>query len=246
MAQYKQRKMRERSRLVKKENRKIIFQSVALLVFTLVLVAVILVWGIPFFIKVAGYWGEIRSAKSNTNDDQIAPFTPQLTVNYDATGSAVIKLDGYAEADTKITLFRDEDKISETKASENGSFSFDQIRLSEGDNQLSVQAQDSAGNDSQKSKPVDIVLDTSPPEIKLDSPNDGQEFTGEQDRLIKIAGSSEAGADVYINDNFTVVDNSGKFERKQSLNEGDNEIVIRAVDKAGNETKKTIKVKYNK
>jgi bacillopeptidase F len=221
-------------------------ESMFLVVLTVGILIILVIWGIPAFIRLTGVWGEMRSGKSNGIQDSIAPFTPQLNINYDATSSATVRLAGNSEAGSTVSLYIDENKIAEAKTNDSGEFSFDEVRLSEGDNHLSVQARDDADNQSQRSKPINIIYDHTPPDLSISSPNDNQEFYGDSEKVVKITGTTETGADVYVNDNFTTVDSKGNFERRLALQDGDNQIEIRAVDQAGNETKKSLHLVFKK
>lgn len=73
--------------------------------------------------------------------------------------------------------------------------------------------------------------DTSPPKLTLKAPfNIGGQF-------YMIEGTTEAGATVFINDEEVDVDSAGHFKKLVSFNKvGQNAVIVKAVDPAGNPT----------
>ena len=73
--------------------------------------------------------------------------------------------------------------------------------------------------------------DATPPKLTLKAPfNIGGQF-------YMIEGTTEAGATVFINDEEVDVDSSGHFKKLVSFNKvGQNAVIVKAVDPAGNQT----------
>ena len=61
---------------------------------------------------------------------------------------------------------------------------------------------------------------------------------------IMVKGKTEEKATVTVNERFVVVGSEGNFEYSLTLSEGENKILIVAIDKAGNKTEKELKVTY--
>jgi len=86
------------------------------------------------------------------------------------------------------------------------------------------------------SSPVEFYIDRdiTPPFLLVNKP--GNEESVYQP-VITISGDAESEADLLINSDSVLVDESGKFSHQYKLNPGKNKILIQAIDKAGNISK---------
>lgn len=244
MAKYNTR-YEQRSRLAKIESKRLAKQTYLLIIGTIGLLILMIVVGIPLLMKMAIFLGEVRSGQSlTTNSDTIAPPSPQLAIPYQATQSATISLNGYAEAGANVLLYQDNVKTVETIATAGGSFSFDNVSLNSGINTFYVIAKDQAGNTSQASSTFRIDFDTKPPTITIDEPEDGKDFFGLTERLVTIKGQTEEGARLTMNDRVVVVRSDGSFSSQYQLEEGDNVLLFNAIDKAGNSSKTELNLHF--
>ena len=108
---------------------------------------------------------------------------------------------------------------------------------------LSVIAKDAAGNTTKKE--IHISVDTTPPQLVVTTPVPFQEV---HKLPLIVKGTVEQGATVLVNGNIVNVDEAGDFSYAITnlQEEGMSIISVVAKDTAGNETKKTINVKYIK
>ena len=92
--------------------------------------------------------------------------------------------------------------------------------------------------DNEKSYPLGVLSDATPPEIKITEPLDGIET-----ELLRVAvrGTTEAGAKVFVNGAEAKNDN-GNFEKIIDLKVGANTVEVKAKDDSGNLAKKSITV----
>lgn len=115
--------------------------------------------------------------------------------------------------------------------------------LKEGEHTFSIKAKDEAGNESQ------IILytfkvDITPPSLEITTPLSGTEVL---EKIIEIKGKTEPGINVKIKDTVVTSDQqTGEFKISFTLDEGSNDILITAIDKAGNETSKKITIFYKR
>jgi transcriptional regulator with XRE-family HTH domain len=79
------------------------------------------------------------------------------------------------------------------------------------------------------------------PYLVIESPNYGA--TVSQDS-ITVVGKTLRGASLYINGQLLPIDNEGKFRQAVKLKEGENNILISAVNKAGRKTEKELVIIY--
>jgi hypothetical protein len=102
------------------------------------------------------------------------------------------------------------------------------------------------GVESAQAPLVTIILDQDPPKVTINSPKDGASVNTS---TVTIIGTTQAGTDLLAHNttNGTSVtgtaDANGKFSLKLSIDQGANEIDIRATDPAGNQTTATLTVK---
>lgn len=113
------------------------------------------------------------------------------------------------------------------------------LALAEGPNSLLVTAEDTAGNESSATRSV--VLDFKPPRLVLESPSDGQSTNQGAVRVAGEVTDDQSLAELVIQGQ-TVPVAGGRFEASVPLASGPNSILVRAVDRAGNETAATVEV----
>lgn len=236
-----------RSRLVKQENKKMAQQTMAIIGGTILFIILFLWLGIPSLIKLAVALGNSKAvSKFNQQEDTLAPLPPQINSLVEATSSSIINIQGYAEAGSLITLSINTVKQSESTTDNQGNFSFSDVVLQEGDNNISLTATDTAGNQSQPSVVQDVVFDDKPPELAINNPSDGAKINGLLQQLITISGSTEPNAQLMVNDRQIVVTGDGSFSAKYELQEGDNKLTFTATDRAGNQTVQEMTVNFSR
>jgi len=108
------------------------------------------------------------------------------------------------------------------------------LTLPEGENTISVIAEDMAGHST--TKEITVTIDTTPPLLRATLP------TSTSDYRLTFNGTTERGADVYVNGNKVSVNTDGTFSATVDLKDGANLIVITAVDSAGNRNTQTYSV----
>jgi prefoldin subunit 5 len=114
-----------------------------------------------------------------------------------------------------------------------------EVALVEGDNVFVVEATDAVGN--MASTDVTIVLDTTAPVITITGPADGSTVT---EAAVTVYGTvDDTAAMVWVN-GVAAEDGAGGFSAVVSLTEGDNTIMVVAVDELGNSASESITVTY--
>lgn len=234
---------RKKTRLQRKREKESLNQAVKYLFLIFLTLFLIIKFGLPGLIRMAGFIGNIRSSSQPIEkQNAMPPQTPVLNPLPEATSSAEINIYGFGEAGTTAQLYVRGITISDSMINNEGEFEFLAVHLREGENEIFVKARDDQENISQESVSYIIKLDKSAPELTVESPKDGDEFF-DNDSPITVSGSSEKEATIRVN-NHMVINNNGSFETKLELKDGDNQIDVEVVDKAGNKTLKTITVNY--
>lgn len=234
-----------KTRLTRLEERKSLNQAVLFIFLTIVLVIVLLVVGIPALIKLVVFLGDIRSStqKVETLTDIIAPSVPIIQPPGEATNSAKINLSGYAEPNTNIKIYLEEESVREIVSSAEGNFTIENLHLKEGNNTIRAKAFNKSG-ESPFSEAISIIYDNKPPEIDITIPQEGDKFF-DKDKQTKVEGKTDANINVYVNGRLSLSDNDGIFTALVNLSEGENTITVKAIDIAGNMASEEIKVSYN-
>lgn len=199
-------------------------------------------WGVPLFINlVAGPTGT-KGGLLSSSEDNVPPQTPIISALAEATNSAQIKIAGYTEPNVEISVWRNEEMTASDKSDDQGSFKIN-LRLVDGENRIQVKAKDNKENESE-SVVKTIIYDKSEITLTVESPADGAEVFGKSSQNLTVSGKlNQSEAVVTVNGRFARVDGEGKFSVAIRLNEGDNDLVVKAVGRAGNAAEKTIKVK---
>lgn len=217
---------------------------------TLIVISVLIystiTWILPALIGGLGTIKNITSPpkkvviKSSENAN-LAP--PVLNIPYEATGTAQINITGYATPDTEVRLYVDDEDRQTAGVSSEGNFTFEDISLSLGINNIYGVSLDADGKESLPSKTIKIIYDDEKPSLSVSEPEDNRKIQG-GDKKVKVSGTTEPGAKIFINGAQTVVSSEGSFSTDQPLNDGDNDISIKAVDAALNAAEISRRVNY--
>ena len=232
------------SRLASSEEKRNIRRAATFLFLSLAAVIVLLTFGLPTIAKFAAFLTDLRkTAQPVEKNDTTPPSPPQVSSLPDATNKSALEVSGSAEAaSTVILTFNTSDE--EVVADRDGKYVFSLTRK-KGENKLAFKAKDAAGNESQKTQTYVVLFDEDEPKIEIGSPSDGSEFFGSMQRQVTIQGTSEAEAALTINDRPIKVEDDGSFTYATTLSEGDNIFNLKATDKAGNVTEKSLTLKFS-
>lgn len=203
-----------------------------------------LIFIFPFLVQ---WTGQINSGKYVAPDRSIRPQTPSFNAPGNYTNQQQLTLTGYGTPSTQIQfILNDDDSNSKlrTHVAQNGEFSF-VITLEEGENTIQAYSLDNAGHTSNESKIYHVTLDTQEPEVDLEAPENHQEFHGRDQQTIQIKGHTEPGARLIVNNRATRADVDGYFELDYHLQDGENALIVQALDNAENQTETTISVTFS-
>ncbi|MCK7557215.1 Ig-like domain-containing protein [Chitinophaga sedimenti] len=178
--------------------------------------------------------------------DTEKPAAPSLPVLEDGneghTGKDQPTIKGKAEPGAVITVYVDGKEVDTVPADENGDWEYTITpALSDGPHKVTTTATDKAGNISEDSEGLDIIVDTIEPGIPaIASPANNTPVKTAQPT---ITGEGEANSKIHIYINGEVVDSvmadaSGKwsYTPAQPLPDGDYTLTTTATDAAGNKS----------
>jgi len=231
------------SRVSRVEEKKAKKQLILVVLGLVALVLVVTTIGIPLIVGASVLIGNLNSQPANDTSDKTPPFPPILSPVATATNSATLKIEGYAEPQSTLKIFLNDNEAKKVLLGTDGTFSFSDITLSDGKNIIYTIAIDGANNESSPSEQLIVTYKKGAPKLEVSEPTQNQEFD-KNHQEITIKGTTDAGNDIRINDRFVPVKDDGAFSFSLKLNEGENTLVIVARDTAGNETKLESKVIY--
>ncbi len=201
----------------------------------------LLLFGIPAVFKLTSFILNARTQTTTQSDPAYTPNTPRISQEYEATNSAELKITGAADAKTIIELFQNNNSLGTKVSQDNGNFQFE-ITLHNGENAFTVQAISTAGKKSSLSPIYRVFYLTKPPKLEFMDFKDSLEV---KETPYILQGTTDPLTTVTANDRLIFVDRDGNFKYNLNLNSGENKIIMIAKDKAGNETKKEIIIKYS-
>ena len=212
----------------------------------LISILIFLVGAFAFFAPQLGSFFGIFSKYRNEEDETIIkPNPPIFSSIPNSTKNVKITINGYSQPGITIKLFVNGPEKAETVVGADGLFSFGNISLNSGRNTIFSKAVDAYGNESDKSSTYQIYVDKDVPEIEIESPKKG-ETVKNLDKRIKVRGSVNEKATIIINNRLAVQRPDFSFEILLGVQEGSVKIEIEATDEAGNQSKETIYVTYQR
>jgi len=231
--------MANRSRLSKKidqQSKKNLFFSLLGIILVLF---ILFKFGIPLLINFSLFIAGSKDDEQIKNNERAFVPPPILNSMPSATSSADVVISGFATAKQDVELYINDNLIDKTTADGKGLFSFD-TKINSGEN--IIKAKTIMDNkESEFSQPISVTFRNKAPELKIDSPTDGQSFSKDQSS-IDVRGTTDPDVKITVNDFWAITDSSGRFSYRLPLSGGENNIKIVAVDTAGNKTEKEIKV----
>lgn len=231
------------SRLDRVRSRKAGKQGVIYLILTLIIIVVAIAWGLPAIARLTGYL--VNTDDTAIINDELRPTPPIFSDIPEATFSAQVRIAGFAQPGLEVVLFINGAEYERKLVAESGTFNFERVVLTEGDNEAYAYTTTAHDLMSEKSKSYKIAVDETKPSVTVDTPKDGEVFRGQGQRITTFSGGvSELGSKVFIGERMVILQSDGKFSLPYQLVEGDQEIQIKAIDKAGNEGVSSIKLRW--
>jgi parallel beta-helix repeat protein len=163
--------------------------------------------------------------------DTINPAAPTLDAVLSPTNVSPQTLSGTKE--TNISVWINNIEIIPVNPSTTWTYDF---YLSEGENNISIACQDSAGNESEEAS-TKIILDTISPAV----PTLNEVITSTNISIQILSGNKEASSSIWLNGAEVISHNlSTDWSYSYNLSEGTNNISVTSCDAAGNESSAVI------
>lgn len=200
-------------------------------------------------------WYATDSMASDMNPPSIAITSPSATGSYSTT-SGTVTISGTASDDIGVTnVDWNNDRGGSGTATGTNSWSIGSVTLQSGNNVITVTAHDASGKTASTSITVTYTPDTTDPSVTITSPTSSATYTTNVDHISAgdLAGTTSDNVGVtsvtcHNNANGADVSITGTTAwltaTDMPLVTGSNEIVITAMDAAGNSGTDTIAVTY--
>lgn len=203
---------------------------------------VVFKFGLPLLINLSLFLSGSRTNQEQSKIQSPSFIDPPILNPFPAaTSSADIIISGIASKDQTINLYINGALINETKAQDDGDFSFEET-IKPGENTIKVKAI-VGKKESEFSKSMTVALKSSPPFLNVSSPSDGQSFKDQN--MVDVHGTTDSDVKITINGFWAITDSQGLFSYSLPLKNGENKIKIIATDIAGNKTEKEVMVTYS-
>jgi len=229
------------SRLIKNERNKMLRQIFVFSGLAVILTAIFIFVILPLFIR---FINAVLSTNPIAEDETVLLQPPVLAAPVEATNSAQLKINGFDSVGHEVVIVLNGGEAGKVSAKEDGSFEA-KVNLTEGENSITSYAIDEKDNESKTGQSYLVILDTEKPSLTVAEPLDSVTIAS-KDKLVTVAGTTEPTARIFVNDRIIFPNAEGDFSTRVNLNDGTNEVTVKATDDAGNTTEIKLTVNYSR
>ena len=222
------------SRLKRQQQEVAVKRTFALLSFTLLAGVGFVLLILPISVRLFELFRG-GSSLPQREEDTIPPQKPVLNTIPQATFSAQLVIQGFAEPGSSLSLVNNGVLVNEMITPSDAKFIFPEFQLTPGDNILYVLSMDDAKNES-RSNEIRVSFDNEPPLLEIFEPPEGAVVRSAREQSVQIKGKTDPGTRLSVSNRSLIVNSSGDFSGVFQLSEGQNTLLFDAVDPAGNRT----------
>lgn len=219
---------------------------ILLILGTIALLIFLFFFGPQLLINLSLFVGDMKkeSDQPTTTGQNTQSFVPKPIIiqPQKATKESKITIEGSAQNAKTIELFVN-DSLAGKETMNGNEFTFNDVPLKEDENRIKVRSIN-GNNKSEFSETVRVAYRQKAPEIEIETPRDGDAFSGGVS-LLKVKGKSAPYAKVTINGALAIIDETGTFRYDYRMQGGDNKLMIVATDDAENRSEKEVKFTYS-
>lgn len=193
-------------------------------------------------------WGLFRSREVYKENNAFKPSKPFLSVNKEYTKETNVDFEGTADSGNTVYLYRGEKKEKETVSDSNNKFYFGGVSIDQVQDQKTlfyVVSKSKEAVESDKSNVVTIIFDKKEPKFTISAPKNDEKISSFS-RTLEVKGTVDADAEVAVNGRMARVNQNNDYSAQIRLEDGENIITVEVTDKAGNKSKQSIKVTFEK
>lgn len=208
-----------------------------------VIIIIFIIWGVTLLANLSTFWDSTRGSNisASPSGSRSATLSPTISSSVSKTNKSKVDITGQGQPGSVVTLYRSFKEIDSQVVGNDGQFKFSAESLRQGLNSFTAKTKVGGADPSPDSNTLLITLDTTPPKLTVTEPADGAVRTTS---YTTVAGQTDAGASVTINDQQQIVQADGSFSGLATLQSGANTITVVATDDAGNRSTTTLTVTY--
>lgn len=213
----------------------------------LALIVFMFVFGLNSLINIASWVGNSLSGNQTQTVEAGDDFFGTLFVDDlpPATNSAELIISGNATDFETVDFKINGKKADTTTIKKDGTFSERISGLKPGENTIVAVAKTSKSKQTKMSDEYSITYKNTKPKLEIAEPKNGDTIKSTSPE-VTIKGSTDPGNTVEVGGAPVTVGVSGSFQTSLRLKDGDNTIIIMAMDEATNTEQIEFKLKYEK
>lgn len=194
-------------------------------------------WGTAIIYNLTNFWNVFTPAKANQFSQDLEPplAAPVLASLPRAVKEDRLEISGFTKEGLAVTLFVDGQAFATTRAGKSGEFSFENVSLAEGNNEIYAKATGNQKVESPASAVVSVKYLKKPPFLEVINLPEKTDLH-QKESLFAIKGRTDPDASLTINGSQVFVEGGGNFSYPFPLLDGENKISLEALDEAGNKT----------
>src|SRR6185312_11311163 len=152
---------------------------------TIIVIVFLAIYGLTLLNKFALFLSRGKTVSVTPEVNSLnyiaAPF---LDNTYTATNSATVTISGSAAKNQDIRLYVDGSVIGDKTTDSNGSFIFENVQLSPGDNDIKAKALGANNKESDYSNILTVTYVNKGPTLNVNAPSDGQTVNGGSSTIV--------------------------------------------------------------
>jgi hypothetical protein len=212
---------------------------------TVGILGILMIFGVNILVNFSVFLDKMRGSGPVPTPTPAYVLPPVLDALPEATNTATLSVSGKGNPFYSVTLIVNDIPLRTIKAASDGAFLFTDVKFADGTNTVRAKQANDHGSTSSPSEDTTVEIKKSKPKLELTSPSDGMSVSGDTN-TVSVAGKTDDGNRVTVNDRFVIVRTDGTFQYDFPLPEGDTTLKITVTDPAGNQTTEERKVKYSK
>lgn len=209
------------------------------------LIIFLAVFGLNFVINASVWIGNLVSGDKQQTETTSEQFFGTLFVDSlpSATNSAEIIITGSQSDFDTVAFYINDKKVKEIDVTDKENFSEKIGPLNTGDNSVYVEARAPKAKQTKQSDTFTLAYKNKKPKLEIAEPSNDATVSNNE---VTVKGVTDDEVNIEVDGAPVVVDAQGNFQESVRLKEGENMLVITALDDAGNESKVELKVTYKK
>lgn len=218
------------------DDEKVVYRNLFIVFsFVVIISGVLYLYGIDIVVGLSDFW---RGAFPNQNivsidtkEPSVALVAPRIDSLPLYTKESTISVKGWAQPGIEVQVFANDSLVATILVDKNGRFEYSTVSLEEGENNLyTVSIKD--GTTSSQSETYRVAKDTVAPILTVSV----SDVVTDPSAKVTVSGSVDEKSIITINEQRVILHAENTFSSTISLSEGENKVMVKAVDLAGNES----------